>query len=113
MHRSDDPELNLALTAMGIPSWLDYFQRFNSLQSWVMAVLALLFSYSLSFWGGVGYFIGYSLLRAMIMGAGATVAQNTDGPGAFIAAVIIATFVLLGLNIACATYLLGLWGLPQ
>ena len=106
MRRSDDPELNLALTAMGIPLWLDYFQKFNSFQSWVMAVLGILISYSISFWEGVSYVIGYSLLKAMIMAVGLTVTQNTSSPEAYIAAVIIATFILLGINIACATYML-------
>lgn len=107
------PGVRLQMIAMGIPPWLDHFQKLNSIQNWGALILSVILAFSESILAGVFFFIAYHVLRICIVGVGMSFTQKSNSPTAFTVAVIAATFLMLCLNIAAATYVMDVWELPR
>lgn len=109
MSRWDNPEQGLALTAMGIPLWLDHFATINKVLGFLLYAFCLYVAFSSSFWQGLTYAAIFAIGRALILGAGLTITQNTKRPAPFIFAVILCTALMLTYNAAVVTHFLELW----
>ncbi|AHI30186.1 hypothetical protein [Marinobacter similis] len=111
MSRWDNPEQGLSLTAMGIPLWLDHFATFNKVLGFLLYAFSLYVAFASSLWQGLTYAAVFTVGRALILGAGLTVTQNTNRPAPFIVAVVLCTALMLVYNAAVVTHFLELWTL--
>jgi len=109
MSRWDDPERGMALTAMGIPLWLDSFNAFNKVLSFLLYGFSLYVAFSASLLQGITYAAIFAIGRALVLGAGLTITQNTKQPAPFVFAVILCTVLMITYNVAVATHFFGLW----
>lgn len=99
------------LTALGVPSWVDYVAYFNKIQSFILYSFSIYVSYVSSFWVAVGYAATFTIGRAIIMSIGLTYTQNTGSAAPFVGGVLASTIFMLVFNIAVITHYLQMWRL--
>jgi hypothetical protein len=107
MNRGERAEFELLMTSMGVPKWLEHLRKFNKLQNILALGVASLFVYAKSFLFGVGYMVSYHLINSAIMAVGLTIVQHSNRKGPFVWSVILATCLLLCLNVGSLMYLAG------
>lgn len=98
-----NPQLMSAL--LGLPSWAVHLRTLNNLNTLAAIGLAIFVAFSGSFGSGVAYAAIYTVGWSIVASIGSAIAQR----GSMLASILLATVVLITLNLALALHFFGVW----
>ena len=96
---------NLMNVVLGIPQWVKHLRTLNNLNTLAAIILAIVVGFSQSFGSGLVYAAIYFIGWLVVAGIGSFLVQQ----GSMVGSIIIATVVLVTLNIVLTLYFFGIW----
>ena len=98
---------HLMSVALGLPPWVVHLRTLNNLNTLVAIGLAIFVAFSESFGSGAAYAAIYIVGWSIVAGIGSALAEQ----GSILASILLATVILMTLNLALALHFFGFWSL--